>query len=194
MIDRAMLHPYFLTVFWDLTCHPCQQSPGDLLANGATVRVPCDEKKLRPFSPPLPHPTLCSHSPSFPPSVTPLSITILFLLCIHLITSSQFLFLLLLLRFFSSPFQWTMVSFSVLCPFSSALIYGGSGAAGVESYDVWLQVVILISSHMAKLLLPLAKLSLSFLHSFPCLFLFNHTKVWLFRWQFTSLIQAEISW
>lgn len=35
--DTASRHPDFLTVFWDLTCHPCQQSAGDLLANGATV-------------------------------------------------------------------------------------------------------------------------------------------------------------
>lgn len=38
--DTAMVHPFFLTVFWDLACHQCQQSPEDLLANGATVWAP----------------------------------------------------------------------------------------------------------------------------------------------------------
>lgn len=40
--DAAMSHPYFRSVFADLTCHSCQQTQRDLLANGATARAPCD--------------------------------------------------------------------------------------------------------------------------------------------------------
>lgn len=56
-VCTAMLHRDFLTVFWDLTCHPCQQSPGDLLVNGDTVGAPVARSRgvyHSPYCPSLP--------------------------------------------------------------------------------------------------------------------------------------------
>lgn len=117
LTDTAMLHPDFLTVFLDLTCHPCQQSPGDLLANGATVGAPCDgaeaSQSPRHHTPPCFHPSfflpllqdvVCSSfylfsisSPflslqGFPPHI-PLSEP-----CVHLVLRLSFSFLSFFLR------------------------------------------------------------------------------------------------
>lgn len=117
LADMDMLNLCSLTVFWDLTCHSCQQSPGDLLANGATVGAPRDLKKLRPLSPPPPHPVL------FSLTLLPLSsslralqgITILFFLFLShnslTLLFSHSLSLILFLFFIFSLDLWWLVDF-----------------------------------------------------------------------------------
>lgn len=183
--DTATLHLYFLTVFWHLTWHPCQQSPRDLLANGATVGAPCDEKKLRPLSRPSTTPrSVLTHRPSLPLK-TLQGGTILFLRCVHLSPRLHFFTISFLKSLLLLPISQNSSYHLIRCwcfsfrPFSWGLIYGGWRAAGEGSYDVWPQAVILICSHMAKWLLSLAKLSLSFSHSFPSPFLFFVSNAWV---------------
>lgn len=141
LTDMAMLHPDFLTVFLDPTCHPCQQSPGDLLASGATVGAPCDGAEASQSPSVTPHPVLTLPFSS-PSSKTPSW-------CVHLFTSSPFLLLFFPCRVpphipFSEPCVHLVLRLSFsFCPFSSALIYCGQTAAGVGSYDVWLQQLFL---------------------------------------------------
>lgn len=136
--DTASWHPDFLTVFWDQTCHPCQQSPGDLLANGATV----------------------SHGPLGATGQSPLlfmSLSYPFLSCCNTVT------IVFLLSYFYlsnvpptfSHIVWFCQSVRGLNPgvaqfhlfrplfLPSQLIYGGWRVALVLSYDVWPQRLFL---------------------------------------------------
>lgn len=77
MFAAAVSHPDFLTVFWDLMCHPCQQSPGDLLANDDTVGAPV----ARSWG--VYHIPYCS-APPYPRLIPLQGPTILFLRCAHI--------------------------------------------------------------------------------------------------------------
>lgn len=128
----ALLQPYFLTVFWDLTCHSCQQSPRDLLANGATAGAPRDLKKLRPLSPPL-----LTYPPSFSFSESPSESRHSFFSCFHLFHvplrfPSWSLSLTLLLP--RSPYLFLFLFFI----FTLDLWWLGG-----LSYDVWLKQLFL---------------------------------------------------
>ncbi len=103
---------------------------------------------------------------------------------------------------FTEPWYHLVLSFFLFLSFFFSLdLWWLEGYRGGELWCM-AAAVILICSHMAKLLLPLAKLSLSYLHSFPCPFLFSHASsvtlgmamsfCRIVCW-FTILVQIEIS-
>lgn len=110
-----------VSVQWDcVPCQPCQQSLGDLVSNGATARVPCDED--------------VSQTPP-PPLLRPLWV-FLFLFCGVFISPPRLSYIL--------PFSPFCLFLSLKNSFLSFLFLqlwfmAFLKTAGERSYDVWLQ-------------------------------------------------------